>query len=110
MKKGEGICQRCQLIVRRRFQVAIHLHGQRLALHGLSYGKRAEHGGFIRFEVECGQFLPAGTVIARTRDIMGNEVEAIAMPADGYVMTFPPQSWVGNQAVATGDLIADLFS
>jgi predicted deacylase len=71
---------------------------------------RAERGGFIRFEVECGTFLRAGTVIARTRDILGNEVEAIAMPADGYVMTFPPQSWVGNQAVATGDLVADLFS
>jgi uncharacterized protein len=71
---------------------------------------RAEHGGFIRFEVECGKFVPAGTVIARTRDILGQEVEAIAMPADGYVMTFPPQSWVGNQAVATGDLVADLFS
>jgi predicted deacylase len=70
---------------------------------------RAEHGGFIRFEVACGEFVPAGTVIARTRDILGNEVEAIAMPADGYVMTFPPQSWVGNQAVATGDLVADLF-
>ena len=33
----------------------------------------------------------------------------IAMPADGYVMTFPPQSWVGHQAVATGDLVADIF-
>lgn len=71
---------------------------------------RAEHGGFIRFEVECGTFLRAGTVIARTRDIFGREVEAIAMSADGYVMTFPPQSWVGNQAVATGDLVADIFS
>jgi uncharacterized protein len=71
---------------------------------------RAERGGFIRFEVECGRFIAAGTVIARTRDILGKEVEAIAMPADGYVMTFPPQSWVGNQAVATGDLVADLFS
>ena len=71
---------------------------------------RAEHGGFIRFEVECGTFLPAGTVIARTHDVFGNEVEAIAMPADGYVMTFPPQSWVGNQAVATGDLVADIFA
>jgi predicted deacylase len=71
---------------------------------------RAERGGFIRFEVACGQFLSAGTVIARTRDILGNEVEVITMPADGYVMTFPPQSWVGNQAVATGDLVADLFS
>ena len=32
------------------------------------------------------------------------------MPADGYVMTFPPLSWVGNQAVATGDLVADIFA
>jgi len=71
---------------------------------------RANRGGFIRFEVECGTLLPAGTVIARTRDVHGREVEAISMPADGYVMTFPPQSWVGNQAVATGDLVADIFS
>ena len=71
---------------------------------------RAEHGGLIRFEVPCGTFVPAGTVIARTRDLFGNEVEAITMPADGYVMTFPPQSWVGNQAVATGDLVADIFA
>ena len=71
---------------------------------------RAERGGLIRFEVECGTFLKAGTVIARTRDLFGKEVEAIAMPADGYVMTFPPQSWVGNQAVATGDLVADIFA
>jgi hypothetical protein len=32
------------------------------------------------------------------------------MPADGYVMTFPPLSWVGNHAVATGDLVADIFA
>ena len=54
--------------------------------------------------------MPAGAVIARTRDVHGREVEVIRMPADGYVMTFPPQSWVGNQAVATGDLVADIFS
>lgn len=70
---------------------------------------RAERGGFIHFEVECGRFLAAGTVIARTRDVFGREVEVIAMPVDGYVMTFPPQSWVGHQAVATGDLVADIF-
>ena len=57
---------------------------------------RAERGGFIRFEVECGAFLRAGTVIARTRDVFGREVEVIAMPTDGHVMTFPPLSWVGN--------------
>ncbi|MEP7206050.1 MAG: succinylglutamate desuccinylase/aspartoacylase family protein [Casimicrobiaceae bacterium] len=71
---------------------------------------RAERGGFIHFEVECGVFVAAGTVIARTRDLFGNEVESITMPADGYIMTFPPQSWVGHQAVATGDLVADIFS
>ncbi|HSC98273.1 MAG TPA: succinylglutamate desuccinylase/aspartoacylase family protein [Casimicrobiaceae bacterium] len=71
---------------------------------------RAEHGGLIRFEVACGDPVAAGTVIARIRDVFGNELEAIRMPANGYVMTFPPQSWVGNQAVATGDLVADIFA
>ena len=71
---------------------------------------RAEHGGLIRFEVACGDLVPAGAVIARIRDVFGNELEAIRMPADGYVMTFPAQSWVGNQAVATGDLVADIFA
>jgi len=49
-------------------------------------------------------------VIARTRDVFGKVVEEIIMPADGYVMTFPPLSWVGNQSVATGDLVADIFA
>ena len=71
---------------------------------------RAERGGLIRFEVACGEFVPAGKVIARIRDVFGNELEAIPMPADGYVMTFPAQSWIGNQAVATGDLVADIFA
>jgi predicted deacylase len=71
---------------------------------------RAERGGFISFEVECGVYLRAGTVIARTRDVFGVELEVIRMPADGYVMTFPALSWVGNQSVATGDLVADIFA
>jgi predicted deacylase len=79
-------------------------------LHAALPTLRATRGGFIRFEVECGAFVRAGTVIARTRDVLGREVETIVMPADGYVMTFPPQSWVGHQAVATGDLVADLFA
>jgi uncharacterized protein len=70
---------------------------------------RANRGGIIRFEVECGDFLPSGTVIARICDVFGAEVEAVAMPQDGYVMTFPPMSWVGSQSVATGDLVADVF-
>jgi predicted deacylase len=71
---------------------------------------RARRGGLISFEVACGEFVPAGTVIARIRDVFGIELEAVAMPADGYVMTFPALSWVGNQAVATGDLVADIFA
>lgn len=71
---------------------------------------RAERGGFISFEVECGVHLRAGTVIARIRDVFGVELETVRMPADGYVMTFPPLSWVGNQSVATGDLVADIFA
>jgi len=71
---------------------------------------RAERGGLIRFEVDCGTLVRAGTVVARIRDVFGNELEAITMPAEGYVMTFPPHSWVGNQAVATGDLVADIFA
>jgi predicted deacylase len=70
---------------------------------------RASRGGLITFEVPCGVPVAAGAVIARIRDVFGSEVEAVRMPADGYVMTFPPQSWVGNQAVATGDLVADIF-
>ena len=70
---------------------------------------RANRGGLISFEVACGDFVPAGTVIARIRDVFGTELEAVTMPADGYVMTFPALSWVGNQAVATGDLVADIF-
>jgi hypothetical protein len=71
---------------------------------------RARRGGIIRFEVECGEKLAAGTVISRTFDVFGNELEAIRMPAEGYVMTFPALSWVGNQSVATGDLVADIFA
>ena len=71
---------------------------------------RANRGGFIRFDVECGVFVRASTIIARISDVFGRELEAIAMPSDGYVMTFPPLSWVGNQSVATGDLVADIFA
>jgi predicted deacylase len=71
---------------------------------------RAARGGLITFKVPCGVFVTAGTVIARIRDVFGNELEAVCMPADGYVMTYPPQSWVGHQAVATGDLVADIFA
>jgi predicted deacylase len=71
---------------------------------------RANRGGMIRFEVEPGRFLPAGTIIARIVDVFGDELEAVRMPQDGYVSTFPALSWAGAQAIATGDYVADLFS
>lgn len=81
------------------------LPGLRRALPTL----RAGRGGFVRFEAPCGEWLPSGTVVARICDVFGEELEAVAMPTDGYVMTYPAMSWVANQAVATGDLIADVF-
>jgi predicted deacylase len=80
--------------------------GERPALPSV----RANRGGIITFEADCGKFLRAGTVIARTFSMLGDEVEVIRMPVDGYVMTYPPLSWVANQAVATGDLVADVFA
>jgi uncharacterized protein len=71
---------------------------------------RANRGGIITFTVEPGVPLAAGTIIARIYDVFGTEVEAVAMPEDGYVHTFPPLSWVGAQMVATGDWVADLFA
>src|SRR5262245_29578444 len=71
---------------------------------------RANRGGMIRFEVEPGRFLTAGTIIARIVDVFGDELEAVRMPRDGYVSTFPALSWAGAQAIATGDYVADLFS
>jgi predicted deacylase len=70
---------------------------------------RANHGGVINYTVEPGLHLAAGTVIARIYDLFGTEVEAVRLPSDAYVHTFPPVSWVGAQMVATGDWVADLF-
>jgi len=80
--------------------------GERPALPSV----RANRGGIIMFEADCGKVLRAGTVIARTFSMLGDEVEVIRMPSDGYVMTYPPLSWVANQSVATGDLVADIFA
>ena len=80
--------------------------GERPALPTL----RANRGGIIMFEAECGKPLQAGAVITRTYSVLGDEDEVIRMPSDGYVMTYPPLSWVGNQSVATGDLVADIFA
>jgi predicted deacylase len=82
------------------------LTGQHVILPSI----RARRGGMVRFEVAPGKFQPAGTVIARIFDAFGEELEAVLMAHDGYVSTFPPLSWAGAQAIATGDYVADCFS
>jgi uncharacterized protein len=96
MLDGEVVPQRDLLVI----------DGERRALPSL----RANRGGIIHFEAECGMLLRAGTRIARIVNPFGDEVEVVRMPSDGYVMTYPALSWVGNQAVATGDYVADIFA
>ena len=64
--------------------------------HRILPSLRATHGGVVRYEVTPGDFTPTGTVVARLYNVFGDEVEAIAMPTDGYVSTFPPLSWAGR--------------
>jgi predicted deacylase len=79
-------------------------------IHNSLPALRAARGGIIHYAVEPGVFLRAGTVIARVYDVFGSQLEAITMAQDAYVSTFPPMSWVGAQAVASGDFVADLFA
>jgi uncharacterized protein len=71
---------------------------------------RAERGGIISFVAPCGEPLRCGEPIARIHDALGAMVEEIRMPQDGYVMTYPALSWVGNHSVASGDYVADIFA
>jgi predicted deacylase len=70
---------------------------------------RANRGGVIHFEAECGVLVKGGAIIARIFDVFGNELEVIRMPKDGYISTFPALSWNGAQAIASGEWVADLF-
>jgi predicted deacylase len=70
---------------------------------------RAQRGGMISFMAPCGVALPAGTTIAKIHDAMGDLVECVVIPEDGYVMTYPAMSWVGTPSVSSGDYVADLF-
>jgi predicted deacylase len=82
------------------------LPGEHLILPSI----RANRGGMVHFEVTPGEYQPAGTVIARIFDVFGDELEAVRMEHDGYVSTYPPLSWAGAQAIATGDYVADCFT
>lgn len=78
--------------------------------HSILPSLRAQRGGVVRYEVPPGVFIAAGTIVARIYDVFGDEVEAVAMTHDGYVSTYPPMSWAGAHAIASGDYVADCFS
>jgi predicted deacylase len=79
-------------------------------IHNSLPALRAARGGIIHYAVEPGVLLRAGATVARVYDVFGSQLEAIAMAQDGYVSSFPPMSWVGAQAVASGDFVADVFA
>ena len=58
----------------------------------------AEKGGFIEYHADLGQYLEAGTVLARIRDLFGDVVEEVRMPHSGYTIAFNPsfRSWSGS--------------
>ncbi len=70
---------------------------------------RANRSGTLQVVKPPGEEAAKGEVIAKIFDAFGDEVEAIKIPFDGYVSTYPAISWIGYQAVGTGDFIADLF-
>jgi predicted deacylase len=69
---------------------------------------RAQRGGTVIYEQDPGEFLRAGTVIARIYGAFGDLREECVIPIDGYVLTYSPLSWIGAQAVAAGDYVADI--
>lgn len=58
----------------------------------------AEKGGFIEYRVGLGQYLEAGSIIARIRNAFGDVIEEVRMPHSGYTIAFNPsfRSWSGS--------------
>ncbi len=58
----------------------------------------AEKGGFIEYHAGLGQYLEAGAVLARIRNLFGDVVEEVRMPYSGYTIAFNPsfRSWSGS--------------
>jgi hypothetical protein len=70
---------------------------------------RCDRGGVVVYEKEAGVPLKKGDVIARIYNGCLEEVEAVQMPIDGYILNYVPRSWVNAQSVVTGDYIAEIF-
>lgn len=60
-------------------------------------------GGLVHFKVEPGEWISKGTIIAVIYSVLGDEVEAVEMPVDGYIWAFICGHHGNYQAVSTGD-------
>jgi predicted deacylase len=64
---------------------------------------RAERGGIVVKEAEdafIGRKIKEGTIIARIYNLLGDEVEIIAAPCDGYIWGWPLRTVYGLQTPA----------
>lgn len=62
-----------------------------------------ERGGFVQPQVQVGEWVTRGQVVAVIRDPWGDAIEEICSPAEGYVLAYPRH---GNHAAASGDVVA----
>jgi Predicted deacylase len=63
----------------------------------------ANKGGFVDLKFEAGDEVKKGDIIAEIWNPYGEIIEKIESPLDGYILAYP---LLGNQAVATGDILA----
>jgi predicted deacylase len=63
----------------------------------------ANKGGIVHMYKEAGEWVRKGEKIASIINPYGDTVEEIVSPVNGFILAFP---LLGNQAVATGDIIA----
>jgi predicted deacylase len=78
-------------------------------VHYFENSLRATRSGMMHIVKNPGELASKGEPIAELYDLLGDRVEVVKMPFPGYVATYPAHSWVGYQAVGTGDFIADVF-
>lgn len=67
----------------------------------------ADVGGLVTFVKLPGERIVQGEVILQVRNPIGDLIQEIKSPIDGYPLAYPLQ---GNQAVGTGDYLAFLIS
>jgi len=63
----------------------------------------ANRGGLVHPLKDAGDEIKEGEVIALVRDLWGEVVEEVRTPRTGWLLAWP---LLGNQAVATGDILA----